>query len=145
MLRPYDVIPFCRHDEFGLAMSDRIDTQLIKKAFSQAVCHRSPRPGLILHSDRGVQYTSNEYKQATSAQGAILSMSAKGYCYDNAAMESFFHTLKVEHVYCYNYQTRQETANSIFEYIEVFYNRQRMHSTLGYVPPVEFEKMAAVG
>lgn len=130
----------------GLGMSDRIDTDLIRKAFGQAICHRSPEPGLILHSDRGVQYTSNEYKQVIGAQGVVLSMSAKGYCYDNAAMESFFHTLKVEHVYHCNYETRKEAAHSIFEYIEVFYNRQRMHSTLGYLSPVEFEKqMEAVG
>lgn len=136
----------------GLSMSDRIDTNLIKLAFAQAICHRSPKPGLILHSDRGSQYTSQEYKFITQGQGAELSMSAKGYCYDNAAMESFFHTLKTEHVYFCKYQTRQEAALSIFEYVEVFYNRQRIHSTLNYLTPVEFErknlecaKLGAVG
>ena len=124
----------------GLAMSDRIDTDLIRKAFRQAVCHRAPKPGLILHSDRGVQYTSNEYKLVTGTQGIILSMSAKGYCYDNAAMESFFHTLKTEHIYFETYETRKEAAQSIFEYIEVFYNRQRIHSTLNYLSPEEFER-----
>lgn len=124
----------------GLAMSDRIDAELIRRAFAQAVCHRTPNPGLILHSDRGSQYTSHEYKQVTKARGAELSMSAKGYCYDNAAMESFFHTLKTEHVYFCEYQTRREAAQSIFEYIEVFYNRQRTHSTLGYLSPAEFER-----
>lgn len=124
----------------GLGMGDRIDAELIKRAFAQAVCHRSPQPGLILHSDRGSQYTSQEYKLATKALGTNLSMSATGYCYDNAAMESFFHTLKTEHVYFCKYQTRREAAQSIFEYIEVFYNRQRIHSTLGYLSPAEFER-----
>jgi putative transposase len=124
----------------GLGMGDQIDTELIKRAFAQAICHRPVNPGLILHSDRGSQYTSNEYKNITHAHGMQLSMSAKGYCYDNAAMESFFHTLKTEHVYFYSYHTRQEAITSIFEYVEVFYNRQRIHSTLGYVSPAEFER-----
>jgi transposase InsO family protein len=124
----------------GLGMGDEIATGLIKRALKQATCHRGPKPGLILHSDRGSQYTSNEYKVITEIQGFRLSMSAKGYCYDNAAMESFFHTLKTEHTYFHKYKTREEAARSIFEYIEVFYNRQRMHSTLGYQSPDEFEK-----
>ena len=124
----------------GLAMGDQIDTNLIKRALAQAMCHRKPQSGLVLHSDRGSQYTSHEYKQVTGIQGIQLSMSAKGYCYDNAAMESFYHTLKTEHTYFHKYQTRQEAAQSIFEYIEVFYNRQRIHSTLGYLSPDEFEK-----
>ena len=124
----------------GLCMSNRMDTTLINKAYNQAICHRSPATGLILHSDRGVQYTSYEYKNITGAQGALLSMSNRGNCYDNAAMESFFHTLKTEHVYFNKYKTRQEAANSIFEYIEVFYNRRRIHSTLNYLSPLEFEQ-----
>lgn len=123
----------------GLGMSGCINTQLIVSAFNQAICHRTPRSEFILHSDRGSQYTSHAYKQITANQKALLSMSAKGYCYDNAAMESFFHTLKTEHVYLCSYKTRKEAALSIFEYIEVFYNRQRMHSTLNYLSPVEFE------
>jgi putative transposase len=124
----------------GLGMGNKIDTSLIKRALEQATCHRGPKPGLILHSDRGSQYTSTEYKVITDLQGFRLSMSAKGYCYDNAAMESFFHTLKTEHTYFHKYQTREEASQSIFEYIEVFYNRQRMHSTLDYQSPEEFEK-----
>lgn len=124
----------------GLGMGDEIATSLIKRALAQATRHRGPKPGLILHSDRGSQYTSDEYKVITEIQGFRLSMSAKGYCYDNAAMESFFHTLKTEHVYFHKYLTREEAARSIFEYIEVFYNRQRMHSTLDYQSPEEFEK-----
>lgn len=123
----------------GLGMSDCIDTRLIRNAFEQAICHRTPQPGFILHSDRGSQYTSQAYKQITANHEAVLSMSAKGYCFDNAAMESFYHTLKTELIYLRDYQTRKEAASSIFEYIEVFYNRQRMHSTLDYLSPVEFE------
>lgn len=128
----------------GLGMSDCIDTQLIIRAFDQAICHRAPQTEFILHSDRGSQYTSITYKQITACHKALLSMSAKGYCYDNAAMESFFHTLKTEHVYLCKYQTRKEAALSIFEYVEVFYNRQRMHSTLNYLSPAEFEKQVIV-
>jgi putative transposase len=124
----------------GLATSDRIDTELINRAFGQSCCHRIPQPGLVLHSDRGTQYTSNEYKKTTQNKGVLLSMSAQGYCYDNAAMESFFHTLKTEHVYRCSFQTRKEAALSIFEYIEVFYNRKRLHSTLNYMSPDEFEQ-----
>jgi putative transposase len=107
----------------GLSMSDRIDTSLIRRAFDQAICHRAPQPGFILHSDRGYQYTSHAYKQITANHDAVLSMSAKGYCYDNAAMESFYHRLKTEHVYLHNFQTRKEASISIFDYVEVFYNR----------------------
>lgn len=124
----------------GLSMGKNINTNLVLSSLKQALCHRTPKTGLILHSDRGVQYTSNSYKNFTSKVGIILSMSAKGYCYDNAAMESFFHTLKTEHVYFYKFATTKEAATSIFEYIESFYNRRRIHSTLGYLSPVEFEK-----
>lgn len=124
----------------GLSMGPCIDTDLVLRSLTQALCHRTSRPGLILHSDRGVQYTSNSYKTFTSKAGITLSMSAKGYCYDNAAMESFFHTLKTEHVYFYKFKTKQEATSSIFEYVEIFYNRQRIHSTLGYLSPLEFEQ-----
>lgn len=123
----------------GLGMSECANTDLIKNALNQAICHRKPPIGLVVHSDRGVQYTSQEYKIVTQKCGIELSMSSKGNCYDNAAMESFFHTLKTEHVYLCNYQTKKEAALSIFEYIEVFYNRKRLHSTLNYLSPIEFE------
>jgi len=127
----------------GLSMGRHIDTNLVLRSLTQAICHRMPKPGLILHSDRGVQYTSASYKIFTRKVGMTLSMSAKGYCYDNAAMESFFHTLKTEHVYFYHFKTRQEAICSIFEYVEIFYNRQRIHSTLGYLSPLEFEQRGA--
>ncbi len=123
----------------GLSMGKNIDTALIIRSLNQAVIHRSPRSGLILHSDRGVQYRSNQFKDLARKLGLIQSMSAKGNCYDNAVMESFFHTLKTEHIFFNKYQTRKEAIESIFEYVEVFYNRQRIHSTLDYMSPVEFE------
>lgn len=123
----------------GLSMSGRPDTEMVLQALQQAVCHRQPKPGLVLHSDRGCQYTSSAYRDFLKKCGFAQSMSAKGNCYDNAAMESFFHTLKAEHIFFCNYATRAQAKQSVFEYIEVFYNRQRLHSTIGYCSPVEFE------
>jgi len=129
----------------GLSMGNRIDAELILQSLKQAVAHREPARDLILHSDRGCQYTSDAYRDYAKDHGFKLSMSAKGNCYDNAAMESFFHTLKTEHVFFCTYYTRKEAMTSIFEYIEVFYNRQRLHSTLGYMSPVEFETWNNIG
>ncbi len=129
----------------GLSMSGNPNTELILRSLEQAVTHRNPAVGLILHSDRGCQYTSEAYAQYAKAKAFKLSMSAKGNCYDNAAMETFFHTLKTEHVFFCTYYTRQEAMTSIFEYIEIFYNRQRLHSTLGYMSPVEFEIWNNIG
>lgn len=123
----------------GLSMGRYINTDLIKRSLDQAICHRMPSEGLILHSDRGCQYTSSEYRTHILKHGITLSNSAAGNCYDNAAMESFFSTLKKECVHLCNFKTRQEAMQSIFEYIEVFYNRQRLHSTLDYLSPYEYE------
>lgn len=123
----------------GLGMSSRADTALVLKSLNQAITHRQPSKDLIIHSDRGCQYTSSAYIDYAKTCGFTLSMSSKGNCYDNAAMETFFHTLKTEHVFFCNYLTRQEAIDSIFEYIEVFYNRQRLHSSLNYMSPVNFE------
>jgi transposase InsO family protein len=123
----------------GFSTSITIDTKLIIRATEQAICNRMPEPGLIHHSDKGTQYTSNEFKTFAAKCGMILSMSGKGNCYDNAAMESFFHSFKTEHVFFCEYMTREEATLSIFEYIEIFYNRERTHSTLKYLSPVEFE------
>jgi transposase InsO family protein len=124
----------------GLGMSMHPNTDLIIAALKQAICHRRPQPGLILHSDRGTQYTSSQYKNILDRHGFVQSMSAKGNCYDNAPMESFFHTLKTEHVYFHKYITRNQAIQSIFEYVEAFYNRQRLHSSLGHLSPEEFEQ-----
>lgn len=124
----------------GLSMGNTLHTDLVIRSLNQAIKHRCPSPGLILHSDRGVQYTSKDYKAIVEKNHFTLSMSGKGNCYDNAAMESFFHTLKTEHVFFNKYKTRKEAMQSIFEYVEVFYNRQRLHSYLGYLSPMEYEK-----
>lgn len=124
----------------GLGMGDRLETNLIMKALKQALYSRNISQDLMHHSDRGCQYTSKEFKELTSRHGIKLSMSAKGRCYDNAVAESFFHTLKTEETHLCNYRIREEAKSSIFEYIEVFYNRRRLHSTLGYASPVDFEK-----
>lgn len=123
----------------GWAMSERIDTALILKALFMALSHRQPPPNLLLHSDRGVQYASADYRRALAQSGLIASMSRKGNCYDNATMESFWSTLKLELVYRRAFQTRRQAQQAIFDYIETFYNRQRIHSALNYQSPVDFE------
>lgn len=115
--------------------------QLCIDALNQAIGRYRPSGGLIHHSDRGVQYASNEYKNVLKSNGIIQSMSHKGNCYDNACMESFFGTLKTELIYFTRFKTRADARLAIFEYIEVFYNRARLHSRLGYRSPDEFEKL----
>jgi len=124
----------------GWADDETMTIELIFDAFNMAVARRKVMPGLILHSDRGVQYRSGEYKQALEEQKIIPSMSPKGNCWDNAVMESFFARLKVELIYVEKYKTLAEAYSSLFEYIEVFYNRIRRHSSLGYKSPVQFEE-----
>ena len=123
----------------GWAMSERIDTLLILKALSMALLHRQPPANLLFHSDRGVQYASADYRCALARAGCIASMSRRGNCYDNAAMESFWSTLKLELVYRRTFANRIQARQEIFDYIEAFYNRQRIHSALGYLSPVDFE------
>ena len=124
----------------GWAMREHMTSELVLRAFDMAINKRHPKENLIHHSDRGSQYASREYRQALEKSQVIQSMSRKGCCYDNAAMESFFHTLKVECVHRNNFQTRLEATQAIFEYIETFYNRTRKHSTLGNVSPEQFER-----
>ena len=123
----------------GYALSSRLTTDLVTEAFTRAVRTRTIAPGLILHSDQGCQYTSTQFQQLLKSYGIRSSMSARGNCYDNAITETFFHTLKTEHIYFEQFTTRKEAELSIFDYIEIFYNRQRRHSSLGYKSPVEFE------
>ena len=123
----------------GLSMGDRLQTDLVTKALKQALHHREIQKELMHHSDKGCQYTSREFKELADKSGIKLSMSGKGNCYDNAVAESFFHTLKTEHTNFCKYRIREEAKSSIFEYIEVFYNRKRLHSTNGYLSPEEFE------
>lgn len=123
----------------GWSMADHMRTEMTLDSLSMAVTRRKPEAGLLHHSDRGSQYASREYQDLLAANGCVCSMSRAGNCYDNAAMESFWGTLKSELVYCGKFATRAEARAAIFEYIEVFYNRKRMHSSLGYVSPEEFE------
>jgi putative transposase len=123
----------------GWAMSERIDTALVLKALGMALRHRKPPAHLLLHSDRGVQYASADYRRALSQAGLVTSMSRKGNCYDNATMESFWSTLKLELVYRRDFATRTQARTEIFDHIESFYNRQRAHTALDYHSPVDFE------
>lgn len=124
----------------GWAMDRTMTRQLAIDALHQALGRRKPLAGLIHHSDRGSQYASHDYQQILRENGLIPSMSRKGNCYDNACMESFFHILKVELVYLTRYRTRAEARQSIYEYIEFYYNRIRLHSALGYKSPYEYER-----
>jgi len=123
----------------GWAFDERMPTALVERAFRQAVERHRPPRGLLHHSDRGCQYASQDYRRLLSEHGVVPSMSRKGNCYDNAAMESFWGTLKTELFDGYVPATRAEAQRMIFEYIETFYNRRRLHSSLGYKSPVDFE------
>jgi transposase InsO family protein len=123
----------------GWAMDQNIDTRLVLAAWEMAQRQRQPAPELVFHSDRGSQYASGDFRQALATSQTQASMSRPGNCYDNAAMEAFWSTLKMELVYRQSFATRQQAREAIFEYIEVFYNRQRLHSALGYASPSAFE------
>lgn len=123
----------------GWKLARQIDTSLTRAALEMALCLRMPAPGLIHHSDRGVQYASTEYVACLAQVGARLSMSAVGNPYDNAKAESFFKTLKHEEVYLNDYRTFAEAEANIGRFIDDVYNTKRLHSSLGYVPPTEFE------
>ena len=126
----------------GWSMDSRMPWDLVARSLQMALEKRKPAPGLLHHSDRGSQYACEDYQKLLTGAKAVCSMSRKGNCWDNAAMESFFHTLKTELVYHEDYHTRWEAKRSVFEYIEVFYNRQRLHSHLGYQSPEAYEKSA---
>ena len=127
----------------GWAMSDRINTSLVERALESALAQRTQHKGMLFHSDRGVQYASDSYQALLSQHKIINSMSRKGNCWDNAVVESFFHSLKQEWLHHRNFTTREEARTCIFEYIEGFYNNHRLHSTLGYKSPVEYEMLMA--
>lgn len=126
----------------GYSMDGQMNQELVIQALKAAIDQRQPPAGIIHHSDRGSQYASHACQKMLSAYGMICSMSNKGDCFDNAVMESFFHTLKVELVHHRRYKTRNQARAEIFDYIEVFYNRRRRHSYLGYATPVEFERLS---
>lgn len=128
----------------GWAMDKRITRELVLNALEMAILQRNPKRGLLLHSDRGSQYASYEYQALLWRKGIICSMSNKGNCWDNAVMESFFRTLKVELIYRATYDSRLEAQRDIFEYIEAFYNRKRLHSAIGYLSPENYENWRMV-
>lgn len=123
----------------GWSMAGHLRTELVAEALKMAVVRRKPAAGLLHHSDRGVQYASSGYQDLLAQSGCVCSMSRSGNCYDNAAMESFWGTLKTELVYQQKFATHAEAKAAIFEYIEVFYNRKRRHSSLNYKSPEAFE------
>jgi len=128
----------------GWAMNDSVNTDMTLAALEMAYASRNPGPGLVHHSDRGTQYAASRYQLYLESNGATCSMSRKGNCWDNAVVESFFHTLKTELIYSQRFDTRGQAKNMIFEWIEVFYNRQRLHSTLGYMAPAQYEEQTVV-
>ncbi len=137
------LLDLCSRAVVGWAMSEELDASVALAALRMALERRRPAAGLVHHSDRGVQYASESYRAALAANGLIPSMSRKGNCWDNAPAESFFGTLKVELVDDRVFPSRTVARTEVFEYLEVFYNRTRRHSALGYVSPTEFEKLIA--
>ena len=125
----------------GWSMGTSLGTELVLAAFTMAVIRRRPPRGLMFHSDRGTQYASLAFRKSLARRGMLQSMSRKGECWDNACAETFFKTLKTELIGRLIYRSREEAKAAIFEYIEVFYNRVRLHSYLGYFPPAEFEAL----
>jgi len=124
----------------GWSMNTVMTDDLTKNALKMAILRRNPKKGVIHHSDRGGQYVSSTFREELEKNHILHSLSRKGNCYDNAVIESFFKTLKTELEYGRQYKTKEEARKRLFEYIEVYYNKQRLHSTLGYLSPQEFEE-----
>lgn len=124
----------------GWDLSDSLERYSAMRAFNKAIFRRQPGRGLIVHSDRGVQYASSDFREILRKRGFIQSMSRRGNCWDNAVAESFFHSLKTQLIHHVRFQTAEEAERALFNYIEVYYNRQRKHSTNGYKPPDLFEQ-----
>lgn len=133
------VLDLCSRKIVGWSMAEHLRAELATEALAMAVARRCPGVGLLHHSDRGVQYACADYQKLLQSHGMKVSMSGRGDCWDNAVMESFWSTLKNELVNHQRYATREQARQSIFEYIEVFYNRQRLHSSIGYQSPEAFE------
>ena len=124
----------------GWSMCTSLDRSLVLRALRMALERRQPKPGLLHHSDRGVQYACEEHRALLAAHGIVASMSRKGNCWDNAVAESFFTTLERELIDDADWHTRDQARNDIFDYIEIWYNRQRRHSSLGYLSPARYEE-----
>jgi transposase InsO family protein len=133
------VIDLCSRMIVGWSMADHMETDLVSDALKMAIARRQPAEGLLFHSDRGSQYASDDYQHLLQEHKIQPSMSRKGNCWDNACTESFWATFKTELVYRQQYATRDQAKQSIFEYVEVFYNRKRLHSSLDYLSPEAFE------
>lgn len=129
----------CSRKIVGWSMQEHLRVELVQDALAMATARRDPGPGLIHHSDRGVQYCCGAYRAQLERWGMVASMSRTGDCYDNAPKESFWATLKNELLCGRAFTTKEQARAAIFEYIEVFYNRERIHSSLGYVSPEAFE------
>lgn len=126
----------------GWAVADHMRESLVQDALRMALGRRQPKPGLLHHSDRGVQYASHGYQRSLKMAGITLSMSRKGNCWDNAVMERFWGSLKSERTNGKTYRTREEAKADVIHYIEMFYNSRRLHSTLGYLSPMQFENQS---
>jgi transposase InsO family protein len=135
------VIDLYSRQVVGWSMSSRMKADLVNKALLMAIWRRKPAKGLIWHTDRGSQYASDSHRRILSDHRIIQSMSRKGDCWDNAVSESFFHTIKTELIHHCKFKNREEARQAIFDYIEVFYNRVRLHSANNYVSPVDYEVM----
>ena len=133
------VIDLYSRQVVGWSMAEHMRTKLVNDALLMAIWKRKPAKDLLWHSDRGSQYASESHRALLAQHGIRQSMSRKGNCWDNAVSESFFHTLKTELIHHQTYQTRAEARQDVFEYIEVFYNRERLHSANGYLSPVDYE------
>lgn len=133
------VIDLASRRVVGFAVADHMRTSLVSEALDMALKARRPAPGLVFHSDRGSQYTSHEFARMLASKGIVQSLSRPHQCWDNAVAESFFATLKTELVYRESWPTRAAARSAVFEFIEVFYNRRRLHSSLGYRSPAEYE------
>jgi putative transposase len=134
------VLDLCSRAVVGWSMADHMRAELVNQALAMAIYQRQPVAGLIMHTDRGSQYGADSYRQLLAQHGMQPSMSRKGNCWDNAVAESFFHTLKTELIYVEDFDTHEQTRTAVFEYIEVFYNRQRCHSANGYLAPLAYEQ-----
>jgi len=136
------VIDLYNREIIGYSLSKSIDSELVKRALSNAIVNQRPDYGkTIFHSDRGIQYSSKSYQRMLNDNGIIGSMSKGGCPYDNACVESFFSTAKRECIYRKEYDTMEEVKRDLFDYIELFHNRKRMHRTLGYRSPVEYRQL----
>ncbi len=126
----------------GWSLSEHIDSKLVTDALQMAITQRRPKDGLLHHSDRGVQYASDDFQDLLKANGIVCSMSRKGNCWDNACMESFFGSFKTEWMAGKKYVSFEDAKKDIFKYVEMVYNRKRRHASLGYVSPAEYEELS---